>query len=312
VFLFAPYPPGSGTWNFYLRDRQSATTEAVSLAIGGGAVGNADSTGYPSISADGRFVAFGSYASDLVAGDTNGLRDVFVRDRVRKTTERVSVESAGAQVNSDGSFSDHPSISGDGHFVAFDTAATNLVPGDANGFGDVFVHESYTPAFTSLCDPGVGGVIPCPCSNPPSGTGRGCNNSSATGGARLAASGFPCLSMDTLVFTTSGEKPTALSIVLQGSVRVASGAAYGQGVRCVGGSLKRLFTKSASLGSITAPDFGAGDPTVSARSAALGDPIQAGLSRLYLVYYRDPVVLGGCPAGTTFNATQTGLVDWSM
>jgi hypothetical protein len=75
--------------------------------------------------------------------------------------------------------------------------------------------------------------------------------------------------------------------------------------------LKRLYTKTASGGSITAPDFGAGDPTVSARSAALGDVISAGQSRWYLVYYRDPVVLGGCPANSTFNATQTAQIDWS-
>jgi hypothetical protein len=81
-------------------------------------------------------------------------------------------------------------------------------------------------------------------------------------------------------------------------------------VRCVGGTLKRLFTKTASGGSITAPNFNSGDPTVSARSAAKGDLIQAGQSRYYLVYYRDPTVLGGCPSSSTFNCTQTGQVTW--
>jgi hypothetical protein len=112
------------------------------------------------------------------------------------------------------------------------------------------------------------------------------------------------------VFTTSGEKPTATSVLLQGTTVVASGATYGQGVRCVGGTLKRLFTKAASGGSITAPNFGAGDPTVSARSAAKGNPISPGQSRWYLVFYRDPTVLGGCPSGSTFNSTQTGRIDW--
>jgi hypothetical protein len=73
-----------------------------------------------------------------------------------------------------------------------------------------------------------------------------------------------------------------------------------------------LYTKTASAGAIVAPDFGAGDATVSARSSALGDAIQAGESRWYLVYYRDPNVLGGCPSGSTFNATQTLRIDWSM
>jgi hypothetical protein len=188
----------------------------------------------------------------------------------------------------------------------------NLVTGDTNFAQDIFVRDRSAAGFTSLCDPGVGGVISCPCSNPPSGLGQGCDNSSTTGGAVLSASGIAYLSMDSLVFTTSGERPTAFGILLQGTTLLSNGLIYGQGIRCVGGSLKRLFAKSASGGSITAPDFGAGDPTVSARSAAKGDVISAGQSRWYLVYYRDPIVLGGCPASSTFNATQTGRVDWSF
>jgi hypothetical protein len=83
------------------------------------------------------------------------------------------------------------------------------------------------------------------------------------------------------------------------------------GVRCASGTIKRLYTRSAVGGSITAPSFDAGDPQVSVRSAALGDAIQAGQSRWYFVYYRDPIVLGGCPSTSTFNATQTGQVNWS-
>jgi hypothetical protein len=135
---------------------------------------------------------------------------------------------------------------------------------------------------------------------------------SAIGGATLSASGIAYLSTDSLVFTTSGEKATATSVLLQGTSPAASGIVYGQGLRCLSGSLRRLFVKSALGGSITAPNFGAGDPTVSARSAAKGSPISAGQSRWYLVFYRDPVVLGGCPASSTFNATQTGRVDWSL
>jgi hypothetical protein len=202
------------------------------------------------------------------------------------------------------------SISRDGGFVIFASHASNLVGGDTNGFEDVFVHDRNATRFTSLCDPGVGGVSACPCSNPPASTGRGCDNSSATGGASIAAAGVAYLSTDSLVFTTAGERPTATSILLQGNALAGSGVVYGQGVRCTGGVLKRLFTKAASGGSITAPDFGAGDPTVSARSAAKGDLILAGQSRLYLVFYRDPIVLGGCPAASGFNTTQTGRISW--
>jgi hypothetical protein len=161
---------------------------------------------------------------------------------------------------------------------------------------------------TDLCQAGVGGVSACPCANPPANAPRGCDNSSATGGAQLVSSGGASLAADSLVFATNGEKPTATSVVLQGNAVAASGLAFGQGVRCVGGTLKRLYVKTASGGSISAP--GAGDATVSARSAALGDTIGAGTSRWYAVYYRDPVVLGGCPAASTFNITQTQLVNW--
>jgi hypothetical protein len=162
----------------------------------------------------------------------------------------------------------------------------------------------------SFCHPGQAGVIACPCGNPPASIGRGCQNSSATGGATLGASGGASLAADTVVFTTQAERASALSIVAQGTTSLAAGAIYGQGVRCAAGSIKRLFTKLAFSGSITAPQ--PGDPSVSARSAALGDPIPPGATRYYFVYYRDPIVLGGCPAASTFNTTQGGLVPWSM
>jgi hypothetical protein len=90
-----------------------------------------------------------------------------------------------------------------------------------------------------------------------------------------------------------------------------AGAVYGQGVRCAGGASKRLFTKVAAGGGIVVPDFGAGDATVSRRSSELGDPIAAGESRWYVITYRDPVVVGGCPIERTFNATTTGRITWA-
>ena len=106
--------------------------------------GNVDG---PSISADGRFVAFASGAPDLVAGDTNGVFDVFVHDRASGTTERVSISSAGGEGNG---ASSHASISADGRFVAFTSLASNLDAGDANGTGDVFVHDRLAGATTLL------------------------------------------------------------------------------------------------------------------------------------------------------------------
>ena len=166
-----------------------------------------------------------------------------------------------------------------------------------------------TSAGVAYCDPGISGVIACPCANPPAGTLRGCDNSAATGGASITVAGAALLSADTVVFTTANQRPTGTTILLQGTAAIATGAAFGQGVRCVGGSLKRLYTKSASGGSITAP--AGADPTVSARSAALGDVIAAGSHRYYAAYYRDPVVLGGCAATATFNIGNALDVTWN-
>jgi len=105
-----------------------------------GAEGNDDSL-LPAISADGQIVAFGSYASNLVAGDTNGFSDVFVHDRLSGLTERVSVDSSGAEGNG---YSVDPSLSANGQIVAFHSFASNLVPGDTNANVDSFVHDRMT------------------------------------------------------------------------------------------------------------------------------------------------------------------------
>jgi Tol biopolymer transport system component len=110
----------------------------------------------PAFSEDGLFVAFDSDASDLVAGDANGTRDVFVRDLPTGVTVRVSVDSSGVEGDR---FSSSPSISADGRFVAFHSRATNLVAGDGNRRGDVFVHDlsSGTTTRVSVDSSGVEG-----------------------------------------------------------------------------------------------------------------------------------------------------------
>jgi hypothetical protein len=84
---------------------------------------------------------------------------------------------------------------------------------------------------------------------------------------------------------------------------------FGDGVRCVGENLKRLYVKSAVGGSIIAP--AGSDPSVTARSAALGHPIVAGVERRYQVYYRDPLLFA-CPSpgGSSFNITVGMRVPW--
>ena len=129
-----------------------------------------------------------------------------------------------------------------------------------------------------------------------------------TGGAKLVAGGIPSLASDSAVLTASAMLPNALSVFNQGNLVLTNSVSFGQGIRCVGGSIKRLYTKAASSGIASAP-VGA-DPKISARSAALGDTIAPGSTRGYYVYYRDPLVLGGCASSSTFNSTQSIQAVW--
>ncbi len=127
---------GDGSCQLFVRDRQAGVTELVSASTDG-VEGNGPSGG-ASISDDGRFVAFQSFATNLVVGDSNHAADVFVRDRLLGTTVRASVSSTGEEGSSS---SQVPWISGDGRLVSFTSFASNLVSGDANGGSDVFVRD---------------------------------------------------------------------------------------------------------------------------------------------------------------------------
>jgi Tol biopolymer transport system component len=135
----------NGVVDIFVHDRVSGVTERVSIDSAGTEADSESSR--PSISADGRFVAFASTATNLVSGDNNSKRDIFVRDRLLATTDCVSVNPAG---KSGDDVSDSPSISGDGLRVAFQSAATNLVTGDTNAVVDVFVRDRISNT-TSRC-----------------------------------------------------------------------------------------------------------------------------------------------------------------
>ena len=126
----------NGVTDAFVFDRATGAVERVSVGSGG-APGDRDST-TPSISADGRFVAFASDATDLVPTDTNRRTDVFVRDRRLGLTTRVSV---GPEAVEGDRPSSQPRISADGRYVAFASAASDLVPGDTNSAPDIFVHD---------------------------------------------------------------------------------------------------------------------------------------------------------------------------
>jgi Tol biopolymer transport system component len=129
----------NGWQDIFVHDRQTGQTSRVSVASNG-TQGNKGAA-WPSISAEGRYVAFWSDSSNLVSGDTNGISDVFVHDRQTGQTSRVSVASNGTQGNDSSSY---PSLSVDGRYVAFNSFATNLVIGDTNGKSDLFVHDRQT------------------------------------------------------------------------------------------------------------------------------------------------------------------------
>ena len=125
--------------DIFLHDRQTGVTSVVSVdSSGNPANGNSD---YPSISSNGRFIAFQSVATNLVPNDTNGFQDVFVHDTQTGQTTRVSITQDGQPSNHDSFITISRAISDDGRFIGFDSWASNLVPDDVNSVRDAFVHD---------------------------------------------------------------------------------------------------------------------------------------------------------------------------
>jgi hypothetical protein len=136
---------GNGSLDVFVHDVQSGTTALVSRSTAG--VLSNGLSGLHSMAASGDFISFWSTADNLVPGDTNGTGDVFLRDRVNGTLERVSVSTSGGEGNAE---SGDSSISHDGRLVAFGSIASNLVPDDANGFGDCFLRDRQTGVTTRI------------------------------------------------------------------------------------------------------------------------------------------------------------------
>lgn len=150
-----------------IRDLQAGVTTPVSLSTT-----NAASNGTASrarVTPDGRFVVFSSTASNLIAGDTNGVEDIFVRDRTNNTTVRASQSDAGVAGNQ---ASARPFISDDGRFVAFESSATNLVADDTNSQVDVFRKDLSNGAIVRASVNATGGQLP---------VASGCRGMSANG-----------------------------------------------------------------------------------------------------------------------------------
>jgi hypothetical protein len=156
---------------------------------------------------------------------------------------------------------------------------------------------------------GTGSSGACPCANNGM-NGRGCENSALTGGGELSFQGTT--TPDTMKLSGSHVLPGVLSIFLQGDAQLTTPVAFGDGLRCVGGTLKRLYVRNANgSGHVEAPQVNDGDLSITARSAQLGDTIAQGSTRVYQVYYRDPsATFCAAPQGSTFNVTNGVIIDW--
>ena len=163
-------------------------------------------------------------------------------------------------------------------------------------------HGNCALPIDSLCF-GDGSFAPCPCANY-GGSLSGCGNSASAAGALLSWSG--ATNPDTLTMSSSGELPTSLSVFVQSDALRACPLQLGDGILCLGGHVKRLYLRSAVAGIAQAP--AAGDPTITQRSAALGDPLGSGAVRYYQVWYRDGAG-SFCTAGVS-NVSNGLRVVW--
>jgi Tol biopolymer transport system component len=298
----------NNAFDVYVRDLQAATTTRVSVTPVD-RPGNGDSF-TPSISADGRFVAFQSIASNLVAGDTNATADVFLRDCDVAVTLRASVGAHGAESDD---LSAGPAVSADGRDVAFWSAATNLAGMDGNGCLDVFLFDRECTGV----DPsmpfcfGDGSAMSCPCAN--GAAGRGCANSAVASGAWLRAGGSTAINAvtgtDSIVLCVDDVPAGAVTLLLQTTMQTTP-VTFGDGLRCAGGAQRMISMGGAPEGRVVYPQ--PGQLSVSRRSAALGDPIAGtGATRFYQAAYREPDA-SFCPPplGGSVNITNALALVW--
>lgn len=255
----------NGFPDIFLRDRLAGTTELVSVSSTG-ELANLDSRS-SSISETGRYIAFGSWASNLVPGDTNGEGDIFVRDRVLGTTELVSVAMDGGLGND---YALTPTISPGGRFVAFNSLSSNLVPGDTNGFTDTFVRDrnDCSPTVASHCTASSTSLPGCSASL----SGAGTPSLSSPGAFSIATGAMPGANLGIAYFGTSG--PSAAPFGSQG------------GALCVAPPVLRSQAKASggTQGSCN------GQLTFTLADLASSGPalIQAGSLVHVAVWFRDP------------------------
>ncbi len=275
----------------YLHDRLDGSTR---LAI---------STPYnlawnPSLSADGRYLALLTSASDMGPADVNAGVDVYRLDRLlgRATIESVDASGAGRRGTATA-----VALAADGHQVAFLSSANLVAGGGTLAQQNAWSRNAPVLSFVADCE-GTPGTCPCGNLGQP---GHGCANSIAPEGARLAASGVPSVGADTLALTASGLPGSAPVLFLQSASSVSSASApgFGDGVLCLAGTLLRLAARSAHSGVVQLG--GLGDPRLS----QLGGIPSLGTTVRYQVVYRNAAAY--CTADA-FNTSNSIAVPWGL
>jgi WD40 repeat protein len=236
-----------GNTDIYLHDRTNGATTLVSVNSAG-VKGDLESL-HPALSDDGRFVAFASYADNLVPNDSNFALDVFVRDLVAGTTSCASVDSSGRLSSQSGLATVLVDLSGDGRFVLFDSPDSDLVAGDANGENDQFSHENLSGVTTlsSVADDGSQG-------NGWSGGGRGSADGSVVAFASYATD---------LVSNPAVDGKSAQGYVRVRSIAAASAQNYGSGFPGLSGPPILVASRAPTLASAVDLDLSNsfGNPT---------------------------------------------------
>lgn len=285
----------NGAADAFLLDRHTGVVERVSISAGG-AEAHGDSWS-PAASADGRFVVYSSAATDLVPLDTNSRRDAFRFDRVAGTVERFVLNVGLIEPQQD-VFAAVVSAAGDR--VAFAYLGDDCAVGDVNMASDVFVTSC--AAGRAFCS-GDGTAALCPCGS--AGAWRGGCPNSVGAGATLSGAGSPRTLTDTLALAVRDMPPHTTVTFLMGSHQMNGGAGtqFGDGLRCLSGTIVRL-------GTLYAPDgrssWGFGTPGAPPLALQSGVPL-GGDVRYYQAWYRNPTPF--CTTAT-HNLTNALEVGW--
>ena len=165
---------------------------------------------------------------------------------------------------------------------------------------------------TGFCLPGVGGVTTCPCANPPTSTGPGCDNfgptpPGGTGGALLSSTGAATASASTTFqFVITGEQGT-VTVLFCGTTTIGAGVPFGAGLRCVGGNVIRSYKGQLTAGGIVFPN--ATTPTDAWTRSGMP---ASGTTRYYYAVYRNTAAVSPCgSSAANINATNGGAVTWT-